>query len=285
MQDQVVEYDVTEAAIARMREAYMMLEIKGLDDQAGIEAVHTARLKVKGKRVQVEKKRKELKKDALAWGRKVDSEAKRIFALLEPIETHLIEEENAVKEELQRIQDEKERKEKEAIQIRIDTLLGWGVTIPFFEVAAMTDPEYADALYKAEKDWTIEQARRAKDKAEREAEEERLEKVRLEQAAEADRLRVEKEKIDAERALIEKEKKAEADRIQAEKDAKDKAEMDRLDRIAAEEADKAEARRQESLKPDRDKLLGFADRITALTAGNLSVVDSESRILFDTDRR
>ena len=83
---QVVEYNVTDAAIAEMSDLYMGLVITNLEDKEQFDAVRSARLVVKGKRIEVDKKRKELKADALAWGKKVQTEANRIFALIEPIE-------------------------------------------------------------------------------------------------------------------------------------------------------------------------------------------------------
>jgi hypothetical protein len=107
----VIKYDVTEAAIAEMKKQFMPLVINNIDDKESFDAVHNARMVVKNHRVSIEKKRKELKADALEYGRKVDSEAKRITALLEPIETHLQTEEDKVINEKKRIQEEKEAAE------------------------------------------------------------------------------------------------------------------------------------------------------------------------------
>jgi hypothetical protein len=107
---QVVEYSVTDAAVAEMKEMYMGLVITDLEDTEQYKVVHTAHMTVRGKRIEVDKKRKELKADALAWGKKVQSEANRIFALIEPIETHL-------KGEKDRVQDEKDRIEQERVSI------------------------------------------------------------------------------------------------------------------------------------------------------------------------
>ena len=71
---EVVEYNITDAAISEMESLYMGLTISNLGDKKEFKAVHDARMVVKGKRVEVEKKRKELKADALAWGKKVDTE-------------------------------------------------------------------------------------------------------------------------------------------------------------------------------------------------------------------
>lgn len=70
---QIVEYNVTDAAIAEMQSRFMALTVKGLDDNKGLAEVHKARMVVKGKRIEVEKRRKELKADALDWSKKVDS--------------------------------------------------------------------------------------------------------------------------------------------------------------------------------------------------------------------
>jgi hypothetical protein len=109
MEKQLVTYDITDAAIHQMEQAYMGYTIMGLEDKEGFDMVHEARMVVKGKRIEVEKRRKELKADALAWGRKVDSEAKKIFKKLEPIETHLKAEEDKITEEKRRIKEEKRK--------------------------------------------------------------------------------------------------------------------------------------------------------------------------------
>ena len=135
-----------------------------------------------------------------------------------------------------------------------------------------------------------EKERIENEKAARRAEEERLAKIRAEQEAkerefaEAHRkLREESERIEAEKKRIEAEKQrlieedaakkaaedrakelekakaeaAEKAKIEAEERAKRDAEQKERDRIEAEE----EAKHQEELKPDKEKLLSFADTI------------------------
>lgn len=91
-----------DAAIAVLAERYMPLKIQGPDDAAGFEEVHTARMAVKKTRLAIEARRKELKEDALKYGKAVDGEAKRLTAQLEPIEGHLQAEEDAYKEAKER---------------------------------------------------------------------------------------------------------------------------------------------------------------------------------------
>ena len=61
----IVKFVPTDTAIAELRDRYMALKINGIEDREGFKAVHEARMVVKTKRVDVEKKRKELKADAM----------------------------------------------------------------------------------------------------------------------------------------------------------------------------------------------------------------------------
>ena len=56
MEKQIVEYDITNAAIEKMKAEYLPLTVQGIDDKAGFEMVHQARMEVKNHRVAVEKK-------------------------------------------------------------------------------------------------------------------------------------------------------------------------------------------------------------------------------------
>lgn len=318
---EVVEYNITDAAVSEMESLYMGLIISDLEDKDEFKAVHDARMVVKGKRVEVEKRRKELKSEALAWGKKVDTEAKRIKGLLEPIEAHLMDEENKVLEEQKRIQEEERARERKKIEDRVTALAEYRHMMPFLELAAMTDEEFEALLTEKKTDYETEQTRIAEEEAARKAENERLEKIRKEQEAEAARLekirledeakrkaegdrlakqkteletqakaiqdekdRIEREKV-ADRRRKEREeferKAKEEAKIQAEKDAREKADREAKEKAAKEEAEAEEKKRQEELKPDVEKLLMFADRIREMTAGNLSVKSREARNLFD----
>jgi len=290
----LVEYNITDAAISEMKSIYMELAITDIEDKEQFDAVHSARMVVKGKRVEVEKRRKELKADALAWGKKVDGKAKEIFEKLEPIETHLDGEERKVTDEQKRIKDEADRKEKEKIEKRIAEFAEVNVHLPFFDVAAMTDGYFDSRLIIARADFEAEQNRLAEEEAARKAESERLEKVRKEQEAEAARLTEEKRKIDeaqaaerkkidderraieAEKKALEDEKRKEQERrdraafeAQAKEDARiaaEKVEKERQEReawAAKEKADReaAEKIRQADLLPDKQKLLTFAEAL------------------------
>jgi chromosome segregation ATPase len=217
---------------------------------------------VKSKRVEVEKVRKELKADALEYGRKVDAEAKRITAMLQPIEDHLTAEEEAYLAEKERI--------KNAARL-------------LAEQEARAKAEAEAARLKAEQD---------RIKAEQEAEARRLQAEREKLAAERAAIEAERkaaqDKIDADRRAIEAEQKRladiEAERIRAEQMERAKAEAaekarketeERIARNAAEakarrECEEAAKARVEALRPDREKLLAVAAAIRAIEVPTVS---------------
>ena len=55
--DQLIRYTPSTAAIATLAQDYMQLTVSGIDDRAGLVAVHDARIHIKKLRVDVEKKR------------------------------------------------------------------------------------------------------------------------------------------------------------------------------------------------------------------------------------
>jgi colicin import membrane protein len=242
MQTEVVEYSVTDAAIAKMSADYMGLTVNGLDDKAGLAMVHSARMVVKGKRLEVEKKRKELKADALAWSQKVDSEARRITALLAPIEDHLETEEGKITAEKARLKAEDERKKQERAQARVDALARLGVSLPFLQAMEISEGDYQARLIIAEDEHKKEQERVAGLKRFEEERAAAERKVREEEAA----------RLAAERA--------ELDRIRAEEDAKRKeqeailrAEREALEAKRREEEARARVER-EAIEAERRKV-------------------------------
>ena len=252
MEQSVVEYNVTDAAIADMESIYMGLSIDDLENKEQFDSVHSARMVVKGKRVEVEKRRKELKSDAISWGKKVDSEAKRIFGKLEPIETHLQDEENKVINEQKRIKAEADEAERKMVQERVDDLFLFNVVISLFDAASLTDAEYADALDQAAEAYHAEHNRKAKEDADRKTEAARLELIRLEQEAAQTRIDAENNRLTDERAALEAEKKAERERkdreaFEAQAKANAQAEaMARVEREALEAKEKANREEREA---------------------------------------
>jgi chemotaxis protein histidine kinase CheA len=125
---------------------YCQLTINGLEDKEGYDRVHKARMDVRDLRVKIEKKRKELKEDSLAYGRAIDGEAKRINAMIEPIETYLADQEKAIDDEKERIRKAKEEERMAAYRKQI---------------------EEENAKKMAEENARLEEARKAQEEAQR----------------------------------------------------------------------------------------------------------------------
>jgi septal ring factor EnvC (AmiA/AmiB activator) len=280
----VVKYDVTDAALSELKAKYTGLKIADTDSY---DVVRRAIGEVRDIRVSVEERRKELKASALEYGRRVDSEAKRITTLLLQIEEPLKAEKAKVDDEKARIKAEKEKKELDrvaeirarifAMQQLVSNFLGktspdlqqisealFDIDITkevyqeFTDEAERVKMECLDAALKArEMRITWEQ-----EEAARKVEAERLEKQRQDQEAERKRLDDEKAKLEAEK----KAEQARKDREEIERLAKEKAEKEAREKVEREakekqERDEAEAKEKErkaAMAPDKEKLLTYA---------------------------
>lgn len=339
MENIPVKFQVTDAAIATLADKYSGLEITDAQSYkvitAGIHEMRTLR-------VSVEKKRKELKADALAYGRRVDSEAKRITELLLPIEDGLKALKQTEDDRKAVIKAEEKRVEQEridAIQAKIvalspetsdmsqllkmsalaiqkaqEELEAKEITIEEFQeftpdaIKAKADKiKILQECYasRVQADAEAEQIKQlqAEQEAKKEAfrieqerfENERLakieaqriidEKAREEQEAERNKILAEQQKIEAqqkaikeeirrlederlERKRLEREKQAkiEADelaRIEAEKQAQAQIEKEKQEKMKKEKAEADEKARQETLRPDKEKLVTYFEAIVA----------------------
>ncbi len=283
----VQKYNITDAAIQAMKSEYMPLKVSGIEDKEGYETVRAARLVVKTKRCEVEKTRQELKEESIRYGRAVDAEAKRITALLVPIEEYLQSQEKIIDDEKKRIDKEKADKEIARVQLLVDELFKYGVVVNFQMVQEMTPEQYKERLDKAINDHNnklvkekaemeakkAEQERLDKIKAEQEAENTRLMVIRKEQEAKEAAIKAEQQKIIDQQKAIEDQKRKEAEekvrkeeiekaqKVAAEKAVKDAEEKARIEKVEAERKEKeriAEERRLEEIRPDKEKLLAFA---------------------------
>lgn len=282
-----------ESEIAQLAAEYMPLKINGLDDRHGFSLVHSARMKVKAFRVAIEKKRVELKADALAYSREVDAAAKKMFALIEPIEAHLEAEEQAITDERARIKREAEEAKDRKRRERWAAMAACG-PYDMAAVEAMTDEQFAAELAKAqaakaERDRIEAEAAelRRQQEAELAAERERLAKIKAEQEALAEQQRAEAGRLAAARLAIEQreaEERRQAELAKAREEAAERARIETEQRLAREEAErkaaeqraadearaKAEREEQARLKaeaerPHREKLLAVADAVLAIT--------------------
>jgi seryl-tRNA synthetase len=112
IENELKKFNVSDAAIADLSEKYMPLVVNGINDSEGLKAIIAARKIIRGYRIDVDKRRKDLNADALEYQRRINAEAKRITAMLEPIEGHLMAEENKISDEIEQIKRKKEEAEQ-----------------------------------------------------------------------------------------------------------------------------------------------------------------------------
>lgn len=226
IEHELKKFNLTDCAIAELKEQYMSLIVNGIDDKEGLKAVNAARKMVKGYRIDIDKRRKELNADALEYQRRINGEAKRITALIEPIENHLANEEKKIDDEIERIKIEKERVEAARFQSRVikltglkfmfdgvhycstylDTFSNEVMKVSVLALKQMMDESFNDFYDNAKHYFEIEEKAIAEKKEREEAERKALaeERIRLDIIA--------KEQAEKDAAL-----KAEADRIESRK--------------------------------------------------------------------
>lgn len=295
----VAAFSVADEKIAQWSAEFMPLTISDVGDTATLQVVHDARMTIKNTRVAVEKKRKELKADALEYGRTVDAEAKRITELLRPIEEHLAAEEDRVNAERERIRLQKIEAARAATQARVDALAAVGCVVSYADAQMLKESDYQVKLTEATEAHRVEQEQaaaaeverqriQAEEDARRQAESDRLaaeraelDRIRAEQEAEAAKLAAERQRLaDEEAARV---RAAEIEKAKAEAAERAKLETEqRLQREAAEakaraEAEAAERARIEALRPDREKLLTVAHAVAQMAVPDVSPAATAAR--------
>lgn len=283
-----IEYGVTNAALNALQEKYSA--VPTVSDTKGLKAIQVGIGEIRDIRVKVEKRRKELKADSLAYGRKDDDESRRITSVLTGIEDPMKAEKERYEAEKARIKRETEEAEARRIaglQSRVQEIsdlrskaaqaLSSTDVRGLIEAAAgiVIDETYQEfkGSARAELDETRadlaahleaalsreEQARKAKEEAERLAED----RAKLEaERVEMERQRAETQaKMNAERAAIEEEKRRQAE-IARQKEMEEQARIAAEKKLQEEKAQaEAEERRRQAELPDRERLTEWLTKI------------------------
>ena len=275
------------------RQKAMAIQITRHDQVREMKLARETRLALREIRINAEKARKRLKEDSLKKGKAIDGIYNMLAFAVEPLEKHLLEQEQFVERmEAERIARLKAERE--------EALIGIGVDVSFYNLGEMEDTTFQQLLE------THQIAFAARQEAAKKAEAERIERERqeaeerarreAEAAAERERLRAENERLAKEKAEAEAKAKAEREaaekaRLEAEAKAraaalKAKAEREAREKLEAEIRAKQEAEekaKQEALAaaraaaaaPDREKLDAFAQAILALQVPELSTAAGE----------
>lgn len=113
MTELIVKYKVTDASITELREQYSI--IPRIETNAELKSLKKDITVIRTLRTSVETTRKELKKDALEYGRRVDTEANRIKAELLSIEKPMKDEQLRYEAKAKAEREEKARIERERV--------------------------------------------------------------------------------------------------------------------------------------------------------------------------
>jgi len=275
-------YQPNDAKIAELAAIYNELKVSGEDDAEGCSVVRRARLDIRSMRIEVEKTRKELKADALRYSQAVDGEARRLTALLTPIEKRLQGQEDIVAKAAERKRQAAAVAAAEELRRRMDALAAIGSHMIPEDVREMDEEAFLAALAVAQQAHDDRIAAEAAAAAEREREAQQLAAERVEldrqRAEDAARRKAAADALEAERAEERAKQKAIADAMAAERAALDaerleqqrladaKATEERVRWEAEESAAKAReaAAQQEARRPTSQKLLALAHAVEDL---------------------
>jgi hypothetical protein len=291
-------YNVTEEALRELEDTWK--DVPDCNDKEGYRLATRGIGDLRTLRVNVEKRRKELKKDALEYGRNVDKTAKsitgRIVALEDPMKAA-----KQVVDDAKRL--EKERKEREE-QERIDKIRGmiaviedapnlpWNATLEDArdKMSEVVDTEILEDVFQEyTEEATLIKARtseklfeiiKAKEEEARLAFEQRIEQERIakEQEAERKRLQAEREAM-AEQRRKEEEK---AQQIRNEEIKKVQAQQEELRR---KEAELAEQQRKIELKAEKERAELAEQQRKIDEANELKRIEEEKKAAEKEKRR
>lgn len=295
---EIQKFEQPEDKLQALASQCQSIQVAGIADKDGYEAAKNHWRTLKGTRLAIEAKRKELKEIHVQTGKAIDNEAKRLSQIIEPSELEMEALWRAVDEEKERLRLEEIRSKEAKINGRIAALFqkgfafnGIDYTLPGLvmnsgKIAEFTDKEWDLFMAAADDELRKEAQRKAEEArllAEQQAEEARIKAAQEEEArakAEAERkaqeeenqrMRAENERMRAENEKLAREKReAELKALQAEKDRREseykiaeekRQEQLRLDAIAKAEA---ETKRLAALMPEKHKLNSFALALLAI---------------------
>lgn len=194
---ELVKFDEVIPKIEELKKEFLPLKITSLDDEEGYQQVAKALKFVIGRRTAIEEKRKELKADSLAYGRAVDSRAKEITLMLNPIEQHLRDQKESVDEKIRAIEREKEEENQKILEAKHNMLVSLGMqllgnqyinvdfgdnfTLPAINLETLPNEEWDEYVQsvknvyeKVKQEKALEQERIAKEKAQFEEQQAKL---------------------------------------------------------------------------------------------------------------
>ena len=281
-------FETVRAEVSKLATQYA--DITAISNKAGRDQAHAAAMTLKNRRVEIQRRAKEVREDAVAFQKAVIAKGDELAALIEPEEQRLLKLRDAWDAEQERIKREAaeaEQRRKQGHEAKIADIRSVVVDssgksalclqhiisgLEMEDVSEASFEEYAPVASRAKAE-TLDKLRAMKAEAEaREAEQAR---IKAEQEAEAKRLAAEREELARLRAEAEARRKeeeakaaearaAEAARLAAERaeiakqreeqEAKARAERAELERQAAELRAQQEAAAAEAKRLEDERI-------------------------------
>lgn len=254
-------FDTVKAEVEKLATQYA--DITAISNKAGRDQAHSAAMALKSKRVEIQKRAKEVREDAVAFQKAVIAKGDELAAIIEPEEQRLISLRDAWDEEQARIkreaaEAEQRRKawhESQVASIRgvvlnaagaaPEKLRGLIAELELIEPSADLHAEYAPVVARAKAETLSKLLEMLAEAEDREAEQAR---IKAAQEAEAARIAAEREELARLRAEAEarrKEDERKAAEARAEEEARMAAERAELDLQREAQEAKARAERAE----------------------------------------
>jgi len=301
---QLVPYNLEDKAVEELKSKYMDVTIPPDDRQAyamvmgGLRECREVRLAID-----------EWHKDKKAWivkaGKYYDGEKRRIHGLLAPVEDHLKAVRQTEDDRKEAIKAEKDRIEQnriDGIREKISMIQRYGLLDPMMsaeiikerlaelEKIQITEEIFQEFTSEAQKVFDgvfsnvhnslIARIKWEKEEKARKEEAERLDKQKAEQEEAQRKIDADKTAIQAEKDKIARDKREseikEKARNDALQDAKEKAEADEKAKVAKEKAEAIKKARQEALKPDKEKLISWANSLLDIVYPKLKDLNAQA---------
>jgi hypothetical protein len=256
------DFNPKKAELIALADKYRGMTIKDESDKEGYNAVHEAQMELQSTKVDIEKRGKEMREDAIAF-------QKAVIALQKSLTAPIIEVEEELKAEKARINqlklDIKLKAEREAREItdkRIRELAQYNVNIPLFELEHMGEAEFVTLVETSRVAYEAQQAEIAQAIIDRQ----RLDQERAEFEAEKRKMDIEKQ------AILDEQNKAkrEAELAAAREQSRLQAIADTEVRIAREKLVKDQADQAEKQKLEAGRKFKAWLTINGVTEDNKS---------------
>lgn len=230
MELNIEQFNPKKAELVTLAEQYKNLTITGVDDKDGYEAVKSAEKKLQQTRLDIKRKGKEAREEALKYQKAVIGLEKELLEVIEPIEKDLKEKRTAIDE----IKKMELRKKK--LPERIERLKEIELEVANVELLGMDDKQFNE--FFIEKKGEYLEAKEAKAKEEQEKKDAEIRK--------------QQEEIAEQQRKIEEEKRIAEAKKQAEIEAKERVEREKQEAVEAEKR-KAEAEKQKLIDEQNAK--------------------------------